>query len=87
MPISFRYIRTGSLVGRLQDVDLDADAVVAASVESSPGTSMTSMPSLREVLLDLGQELLDLLGREVLDGDRFEEVLGGDEPALAAAWR
>ena len=35
-----------------------------------------------EVLLDLRQELLDLLGGEVVDRDRFEEVLGGDEAAL-----
>ena len=43
---------------------------------------MTSMPSVGEVLLDLGEELLDLLGREVVDGDAFEQVLGGHEPAL-----
>src|SRR5205807_8282244 len=37
-----------------------------------------------QVLLDLGQEVLDLFGGEVLDGKGFEEVLGRDEPALPA---
>ena len=83
LPISFRYIRTGSLVGAFSR-STSMRTCVAASV-SSPGTSMTSMPSARQVLLHLRQELLDLLGGEVVDGDRFEEVLGGDEPALAPA--
>jgi len=37
------------------------------------------------VLLDRGQELLDLLGGQVVDGEALEEVLGGDEPPLASA--
>jgi hypothetical protein len=36
------------------------------------------------MFLHLREELFDLLLREVVDGDGFEEVLGGDEAALAA---
>src|SRR5207244_9103930 len=37
-----------------------------------------------KVLLDLGEEVLDLLRREVLDRKALEQVLGGDEAAFAA---
>jgi len=36
------------------------------------------------MFLHLREELFDLLLCEVVDGDGFEEVLGGDEAALAA---
>jgi hypothetical protein len=36
------------------------------------------------MLLDLGEELLDLFGREVFDGDRLEEVLRRYESSLAS---
>ena len=55
---------------------------VAASV-SSPGTSMTSMPSVVRCSWMLGEELLDLFGREVFDRDRLEEVLRRYESSLA----
>src|SRR5205085_1551628 len=42
-------------------------------------------PLAAEVLLDLRQELLDLLGGEVLDRNAVQEVFGGDEPALTSA--
>ena len=43
---------------------------------------MTSIALGGQVLLDLRQELFDLLGGEVVDRDRFEQVLGGDEAPL-----
>ena len=46
LPISLRYIRTGSLVGALRPSS-SRDAVGAASSRSSPGTSITSMPCSR----------------------------------------
>jgi len=39
---------------------------------------------LAEMVLDLGQEVLDLLGGEVLHREAFEQLLGGDEAALAS---
>src|SRR3990170_1082495 len=47
LPISFRYIRTGSFVGAFSRSSSRASAGAAASARSSPGTSMTSMPSVR----------------------------------------
>ena len=44
LPISFRYIRTGSLVGALS-ASTSMRICVTASV-SSPGSSMISMPSV-----------------------------------------
>ena len=46
---------------------------------------MTSIPLAAQVLLDLGEELLDLFGREVVDGNRFEQVVGGHEAAFTPA--
>ena len=40
-----------------------------------------------QVLLDLRQELFDLLGGEVVDRDRFEQVLRRDEAHAPALWR
>jgi hypothetical protein len=37
------------------------------------------------VLLDLRQELLDLFRREVVDGNRFEQVVRGHEATLTPA--
>ena len=75
-------MRTGSLVGA-RSRSTSIRTCVAASV-SSPGTSITSIALGRQVLLDRRQELLDLLGGEVVDRDGFQQVLGRDEAALAA---
>ena len=82
-PISFRYIRTGSFVGALRRSS--SICRCAIGVELVAGDLDDLDPLAAQVLLDLRQELLDLLGREVVDRNRFEQVLGGDETALATA--
>ena len=69
--------------GRLQQVDLDAHLGGGVGLLAGDLDDLDALGG--EVVLDLGEELLDLLGGEVVDGDGFQEVLGGDEPALAAA--
>ena len=63
--------------GRLQQVDLDAHLGGGIGLFARDLDDLDALAG--EVLLDLGQELLDLFGSEVVDGDGFEEVLGGDE--------
>src|SRR5512132_268105 len=46
LPISFRYIRTGSFVGAFSR-STSRRAATPGSTRSSPGTSMTSIPSFR----------------------------------------
>ena len=67
-------------MGALQQVDLDAHLGGGVGVLAGDLDDLDALGG--QVLLDLGQELLDLLGGEVVDRDRFEQVLGGDEATL-----
>ena len=66
---------------RPQQVDLDAHLGRGVGVVAGNLDHLDALG--REVVADLGQELLDLLGGEVVDRDRLEQVLGRDEAALA----
>ena len=65
---------------RLEQVDLDPN--LGGGVGVVAGDLDDLDPLGGQVLLDLGEELLDLLGCEIVDRDGFEQVLGGDETAL-----
>jgi hypothetical protein len=67
---------------RAQQIDLDADLRGGIGVVAGDLDHLDALGG--EVFLHLCQELLDLLLREVVDGDGFEEVFGGDEAALPA---
>jgi hypothetical protein len=72
------------VVGRsLEEVDLDPH--VCGGIRLLP-RDLDDLDALAaQMLLDLREELLHLLGGEVVDGNRLEKVLGGDESPLASA--
>ena len=68
---------------RAQQVDLDPDLGGGVGVVAGDLDRLDA--DRGQVLLDLGEDVLDLLGREVVDRQGFQQVLGGDEAALPAA--
>ena len=64
-----------------EEVDLDPDLGRGIRVVAGDLDDLDVLG--RQMLLDLGEELLDLFGREVLDRDGLEEVLRRDESSLA----
>ncbi len=68
---------------RLQQVDVDL--ALRGRVDLVAGDLDDLDPLAAQVLLDLGEEVLDLFGREVLDRDGFEDVFGGHEAPLTSA--
>src|SRR5205085_2391898 len=73
--------------GSLEDLVLPGGETLGLLGELLAGDLDDLDALVAEVLLDLGQEVLDLLGREVLDGQALEQVLGRDEAALTALGR
>ena len=67
--------------GCAEEVDLDADLGRGIGIVTGYLDDLDAFG--RQMLLDLGEELLDLFRREVFDGDRLEEVLRRDESSLA----
>src|SRR5205823_673111 len=64
-----------------EEIDLDPDLGGGIRIVTGDLDDFDVLPC--QMLLDLGEELLDLFGREVLDGDGLEEVLRRDESSLA----
>src|SRR4029450_7749213 len=73
----------GIVRGCLQEIDVEL--ALGRRVDLVAGDLDDLDPLAAQVLLDLGEELLHLFGREVVDGNRFEQVVGGHEPALTPA--
>ena len=81
LPISFRYIRTGSFVGAFRR-STSSSALVADASTSSPGTSMTSIPSPRRCSSTWVRNSSTCSGVKSSTGNRFEQVVGGHEAAF-----
>src|SRR4029453_16463252 len=73
----------GVVRGCLQEIHVEL--ALGGPVDLVAGDLDDLDPLAAKVLLDLGQELLDLFGREVVDGNRFEQVIRGHEAALTPA--
>src|SRR5262249_50630530 len=69
--------------GCTEEVDLDTDLGGRVGVITGNLDDLDALG--REVFLDLCEEVLDLFRSEVVDRNGFEQVLGGDETALATA--
>ena len=67
--------------GRLEQVDLDADLGGGVGLLAGDLDDLDALGG--EVVLHLGEELLHLLGGEVVHRDGFQQVLRGHETALA----
>ena len=83
-PADLLQVHPNGVVRRcLQEVDVDL--ALSRGVHLVAGDLDDLDPLVAKVLLDLGQELLDLFGREVVDGNRLEQVVRGHEAALTPA--